>query len=98
MAQATKLAHSLMRFPQKCLNADRLSAYNAAYNATSMEDAFKFEYENGIKILEEESIPGTGGSYVLISTLFFHLARVVGSYFRWYKISWFYYFILLDGF
>ena len=58
LSVAIQLAHSLLRFPQQCMNADRLSTYNAAYNATSLKDAMKYEYENGIKVLQEESIPG----------------------------------------
>lgn len=58
LAEAIQLAHSLIRFPQRCMNVDRQSAYNAAYNAISQDDALKFEYENGIKVVTEESIPG----------------------------------------
>lgn len=58
LAESIQLAHSLLKFPQKCMNADRQSAYYAAYTASSQEDALRYEYENGIKVLEEESIQG----------------------------------------
>lgn len=58
LAEAVQLAHSLIQFPQRCMNADRQSAYNAAYNATSIDDALRYEYENGIKVVVEESVPG----------------------------------------
>ena len=59
LAEAVQLANSLLKFPQMCMNTDRESAYYAAYRATSLEDALKHEYDNGIKVIQEESIPGT---------------------------------------
>lgn len=53
-----QLAHSLLRFPQKCMNVDRKSAYNAAYNASSLDEAMRYEYDNGISVIREESIAG----------------------------------------
>lgn len=58
LAEAVQLANSLLKFPQKCMNTDRESAYYAAYRATSLEDALKYEYDNGINVIQEESIPG----------------------------------------
>ena len=40
------------------MNTDRESAYYAAYGATSEDDALEHEYDNGIKVILEESIPG----------------------------------------
>ncbi|XP_045182578.2 short-chain-enoyl-CoA hydratase-like [Mercenaria mercenaria] len=58
LAESIQLAHTLLKFPQKCMNTDRQSAYYAAYSATSQQDALRYEYENGVKVLVEESIPG----------------------------------------
>ncbi|XP_032797272.2 mevalonyl-coenzyme A hydratase sidH [Daphnia magna] len=58
LGQAVNLADSLKRFPQECLQADRRSAYYATYSATSLEDALKYEFDNGVPILEKESVHG----------------------------------------
>ena len=58
LEEATKLAKELMQFPQQCMLADRESAYNVAFEADSLESALKFEFENGIKVIREESVLG----------------------------------------
>jgi enoyl-CoA hydratase/carnithine racemase len=58
LEEATKIAEQLLRFPQACMNADRASAYYAAYEASSFEDAMKNEYEQGSAVLETESFKG----------------------------------------
>ena len=58
VGEAVKLAQSLCKFPQKCMRADRISAYNSIYNAISKDEAFKFEYENGIGVIQKESVQG----------------------------------------
>ena len=50
--QAVNLADSLKHFPQKCMQADRQSAYYSTYSSKSMEDALEFEFQNGIPIIE----------------------------------------------
>ncbi len=52
MGQAIELANSFSKFPQMCLQADRNSAYYATYSATSLEDALRYENENGKQVLE----------------------------------------------
>lgn len=47
----------MVKFPQDCLNADRKSAYNAAY-ATKYLELLQYEQENGIPIVAKESIDG----------------------------------------
>lgn len=56
--EAMGLARQLLTFPQGCMNVDRTSCYYAAYNAKSFEDALGFEYDHGIKVVEEESVKG----------------------------------------
>ncbi|KAH7130762.1 ClpP/crotonase-like domain-containing protein [Dendryphion nanum] len=56
--EATKIAELLLQFPQICMNLDRDSCYNAAYNASSFEDAMAFEFKHGAKILQNESLQG----------------------------------------
>ena len=56
--EATSLARMLLKFPQKCMNADRISCYNAAYEASSLEEALSFEYNNGLEVIAAESIQG----------------------------------------
>ncbi|KAK6330689.1 hypothetical protein TWF718_002888 [Orbilia javanica] len=58
LEEAEKIANQLLGFPQECMNVDRRSAYNAAYNAKSFEEAMKFEFENGVKVISEESVSG----------------------------------------
>lgn len=52
------MATSLTKFPQKCLNADRISTYNCAFGSKSLEESLKFELENGAKVILEESVEG----------------------------------------
>lgn len=56
--EATKLAEQLLEFPQLCMNADRRSAYYAAFEAKSFEDAMNFEFANAEDVLAKESIQG----------------------------------------
>jgi enoyl-CoA hydratase/carnithine racemase len=58
LEEATKIARQLVTFPQGCMNTDRASCYYAAYNAGSFEDALSFEYDNGIKVIDTESVKG----------------------------------------
>ncbi|CZT14450.1 related to 3-hydroxybutyryl-CoA dehydratase [Ramularia collo-cygni] len=58
LEEATKLARSLLKFPQACMNLDRSSCYYAAYNASSLEDALRHEFEAGVKIVSTESREG----------------------------------------
>lgn len=55
---ATRLAESLLEFPQACMNVDRASCYYTAYNASSFENALRNEYETGVKVIRTESIKG----------------------------------------
>jgi enoyl-CoA hydratase/carnithine racemase len=55
---AIEMAKLLVSFPQTCMNVDRTSCYNAAYNATSFEEALSFEFEHGIKVVDVESVQG----------------------------------------
>ena len=41
------------------MNRDRLSAWNACYNASSFDDAISFEYENAKHVIQQESVKGT---------------------------------------
>jgi enoyl-CoA hydratase/carnithine racemase len=56
--EAMKIAEQLLRFPQLCMNRDRQSAYYAAYEAKSFEDALKYEFANGQEVLKKESLGG----------------------------------------
>ncbi|KFM62575.1 Enoyl-CoA hydratase, mitochondrial, partial [Stegodyphus mimosarum] len=51
IGNAINLANSLCKFPQECLRADRYSAYHAAYNSPSLEEALKFEFQNSAPVL-----------------------------------------------
>ncbi|GJQ81525.1 hypothetical protein Trydic_g4887 [Trypoxylus dichotomus] len=57
LGQAIQLANSLVKFPQECLNADRRSAYNAAYSAKYSE-LLQYEQDNGTPVIAKESITG----------------------------------------
>ena len=58
LEEATKIARQLITFPQGCMNTDRTSCYYAAYGASSFEDALRYEYDNGIKVIDSESVAG----------------------------------------
>lgn len=58
LEEAENIAKQLLVFPQECMNKDRNSTYYAVYNARSFQDAMKYEFENGVKIISEESVAG----------------------------------------
>jgi enoyl-CoA hydratase/carnithine racemase len=58
LEEAMKLAGQLLEFPQLCMSKDRQSAYYAAYEAKSFEDAMKFEFANVADVLSKESLQG----------------------------------------
>ncbi|KAK5990543.1 Mevalonyl-coenzyme A hydratase sidH [Cladobotryum mycophilum] len=71
---AVEMARGLLRFPQRCMRADLASAHYSAYDASSLEDALRYEFENGSRVVNEEGIAGArrfkggqgrGGSFKL---------------------------------
>lgn len=58
VGRALLLAQEIAKFPEKCLISDRCSAYHAAYEAESMEQALNFEMEQGMEIIRTESATG----------------------------------------
>lgn len=56
--EAMKIAEQLLKFPQLCMNKDRQSAYHAAYEAKSLEDALKYEFKHGEEVVSKESLEG----------------------------------------
>jgi enoyl-CoA hydratase/carnithine racemase len=58
LEEATKLAESLLRFPQACMNIDRANCFYSAYDAKSFEDALRNEYEIGRTVISVESVEG----------------------------------------
>ena len=55
---AQQLARDIARFPQKCMRADLASMHYAAYEARSLEDALRYEFDGGSRVVGEESIGG----------------------------------------
>jgi enoyl-CoA hydratase len=49
LAEAVRLAHELARFPQRCLRADRLSAY--AQWALPWQAAWQHELQGGLAVM-----------------------------------------------
>ncbi|KXH40752.1 enoyl-CoA hydratase [Colletotrichum simmondsii] len=58
LAEATNIARQLLAFPQACMNTDRTSCYYSTYNASSLEDALSNEFDQGIKVINTESVRG----------------------------------------
>ncbi|XP_002741983.1 enoyl-CoA hydratase EchA19-like [Saccoglossus kowalevskii] len=58
LEEAIKLANQIASFPQKCMKADRRSAYYSCYDSTSLEDAMRYEHNNGKPIIAKESVAG----------------------------------------
>lgn len=56
--EAMKIAEMLVKFPQLCMNRDRESCYFAAYQARSLEDALRYEFDHGRPVIAKESIDG----------------------------------------
>jgi len=54
--ESVEFAKQLLKFPYECMNKDRMSAYFSMSN--TMDDSLKYEYENGIKVVEQESVVG----------------------------------------
>ena len=50
LEEALKLANQIAAFPQACLNADRRSAYYAAYKADSFAGAMTYEYHRALPV------------------------------------------------
>lgn len=57
--EAEMLAQEIAGFPQQCVRADRRSV-NLQYDYSSVHEAMKSEWRNGIQTLEEEGIAGAG--------------------------------------
>jgi enoyl-CoA hydratase/carnithine racemase len=58
LEEAIKLAQQLIALPPICMNADRTSCYNAAYDAKSFEDAMQFEFDHGVGATAAEGVHG----------------------------------------
>ncbi|KAL2873444.1 hypothetical protein SGCOL_011390 [Colletotrichum sp. CLE4] len=58
LAEATNIARQLLAFPQACMNTDRASCYYSTYDARSFEDALSNEFDQGIKVINTESVRG----------------------------------------
>ena len=57
MAEARKLAETLVKFPQTCMRNDRLSAYRQ-WNLP-MDEALRTEFELGLEVISSnETIEG----------------------------------------
>ena len=53
---AEELARQLCKFPQRCLRADRMSAYRSFDR--DYQQAMIAEFQDGAKVLEDEAVPG----------------------------------------
>jgi len=51
LGQAIQYGNSIAKFPQECLNRDRLSAYNAMYDSSNFESALQFEMQKGLDVI-----------------------------------------------
>lgn len=58
LEESLKVARNLLEFPHRCMNADRLNAYYAAFDAQTTEDALHHELKQGIEVVATESISG----------------------------------------
>lgn len=59
LEEALNMARELLKFPQKCMQADLVSVHYSAYDAASLEDTLRFEFERGALVIAEESVQGT---------------------------------------
>ena len=58
LPKATEMAEDLLRWPEKCMLADRASAYYAAFDAGALGEAMRNESEQGGKVIADESVEG----------------------------------------
>ncbi|KAJ6633787.1 hypothetical protein lerEdw1_014300 [Lerista edwardsae] len=58
LQHAVELAKQISAFPQQCMRGDRNSAYYSAFDASSFSEAMQFEFDTGIPVILEESVPG----------------------------------------
>ncbi|KAL3888191.1 hypothetical protein ACJMK2_000570 [Sinanodonta woodiana] len=58
LGQSLKLAQEIAKFPQQCMNVDRRSAYYSTYDAESWDAAMQYEFQNGMKVIQDEAVPG----------------------------------------
>lgn len=58
MGTAINLAISLVKFPQKCLLADRASMHFATFSAKQIDESLQFEKDNSTHLILEEGVPG----------------------------------------
>lgn len=58
LGQAISLANNIAKFPQRCVQVDRASAYNATFGGDSLRDALAFEKDRGKCVLALESVQG----------------------------------------
>ncbi|KAG8413653.1 hypothetical protein J3458_012722 [Metarhizium acridum] len=58
LREARRLAGALLGFPEKCMRADLVSARYSAYDAKGLEDALRFEFERGEKVILDEGVAG----------------------------------------
>ncbi|CAI5780028.1 carnitinyldehydratase-likeCoA dehydratase-like [Podarcis lilfordi] len=58
LQHAIELAEQISAFPQLCMRTDRNSAYYSAFDASSFTEAMQFEFDTGVKVVLEESVPG----------------------------------------
>jgi len=59
LAAAVELAEQLLVFPQGCMNVDRESCYNSAFDPGSFQEAMAREFERG-KTVMAEALSGAG--------------------------------------
>lgn len=67
LGQSIHLAINIAKFPQKCVQADRKSAYYSTFDAKSIEDALCYELKEGLPIVREEGQTGSWPSLKLAS-------------------------------
>ncbi|KAK6167333.1 hypothetical protein SNE40_021391 [Patella caerulea] len=58
LSNAIELANEIAAFPQRCMKADRRSAYNSTFDAETMMNGLQYEFVNGMKVVQDEAVPG----------------------------------------
>ncbi|KAJ8010573.1 hypothetical protein DPEC_G00076480 [Dallia pectoralis] len=53
-----ELAEKISSFPQRCLRADRASAFYSAFDATSFIQAMQYEMDRGVPVIQAEAVAG----------------------------------------
>lgn len=58
LEEAQRIARMLVRFPERCMRADRAACYFAVFEAAGLREALANEFEKGVGVVQAEGVGG----------------------------------------